>query len=110
MAYMDHLYFSRRPAPDGLFGQRRFRLPPAPVSPTEAASLERPLPPRPLSPAELFRVARAWRQRDDEPSVRVALALESVAARRAPPPDTTPPETAAEPKSVVRKISEFMRL
>lgn len=111
MTYMDHLYFSRRPAPDGLFGQRRFRLPPEGSSHHGGPPLdpERP-PPRPLSPWELLRVAAAWRRRTDDPSSnRVAQALESLAARRMPPPVEKAP-AAAPPKSVARKISALMGL
>jgi hypothetical protein len=107
MTYMDHLYFSRRPepAPDGLFGGRRPRL--APEHLPGAADPDSP--PKPLTPAELAQVARAWRHRADGSSIQVAEALETLAARRAPPPVETvfaePP-----PKSVVRRISEFMGL
>lgn len=111
MGYMDHLYFSRRPTPDGLFGQRRFRLPPEGSSRHGGTphDPERP-PPRPLSPGELLQVAAAWRRRIDDPSAnRVARALEFLAARRTPPPVATS-APAAPPKSVARKISEFMGL
>lgn len=107
MSYMDHLYFSRRPdpAPDGLFGGRRPRLTPEQLERRPAPDS----PPKPLTPAELAQVARAWRRRADGSSMLVAEALETVAARRAPPPVetlfSTPP-----PKSVVRRISEFMGL
>ena len=106
MSYMDHLYFSRRPepAPDGLFGGRRPRL-----APENRERLRDPdSPPKPLTPAELAQVARAWRRRADG-SVLVAQALETLAARRAPPPVETL-FTAPPPKSVVRRISEFMGL
>jgi hypothetical protein len=107
MSYMDHLYFSRRPepAPDGLFGGRRPRL-----APENRERLRDPdSPPKPLTPAELAQVARAWRRRADGSSVLVAQALETLAARRAPPPVETL-FTAPPPKSVVRRISEFMGL
>lgn len=111
MDYMESLHFSRRPdpAPDGLFGCRRPRL--LPEAPARGRGLpaaeERP--PRPLSPAELIQVARAWRRRADCASIRVAEALESLAARRTPP---LPPTLLSRPasKSVVRRISEFMGL
>lgn len=109
MSYMDHLYFSRRPdpAPDGLFGGRRPRLAPAPLQRSGAADPDHP--PKPLTPAELAQVARAWRHRADGSSSQVAEALETLAARRAPPP--VPAVFAAPPpKSVVRRISEFMGL
>src|SRR5437868_8808414 len=111
MGYMESLNFSRRPdpAPDGLFGRRRPRLLP------EASARRQGLPsaeersPRPLSPAELVQVARAWRRRADGASIRVAEALESLAARRAPPAlSTLRPRPVS--KSVVRRISEFMGL
>jgi hypothetical protein len=104
---MDHLYFSRRPDPaaDGLFGGRRPRL--APAHPPRAADPDHP--PKPLTPAELAQVARAWRRRADGSSIQVAEALETVAARRAPPPVETV-FAAPPPKSVVRRISEFMGL
>ena len=106
MSYMDHLYFSRRPdpAPDGLFGGRRPRLAPAHLPPADPDR-----PPKPLTPAELSQVARAWRHRADGSSIQVAEALETLAARRAPPPVETV-FAAPPPKSVVRRISEFMGL
>ena len=107
MSYMDHLYFSRRPdpAPDGLFGGRRPRL--APENREPSRSLDSP--PRPLTPAELAQVARAWRRRADGSSILVAQTLEALAARRAPPP-VEALFSAPPPKSVVRRISEFMGL
>ncbi|MDM0030773.1 hypothetical protein QTI33_01290 [Variovorax sp. J22P271] len=104
---MDHLCFSRRPdpAPDGLFGGRRPRL--APEKPDRPRAADSP--PQPLTPAELAQVARAWRRRADGSSILVAQALETLAARRAPPPVETL-FAAPPPKSVVRRISEFMGL
>ena len=109
MSYMDHLYFSRRPdpPPDGLFGGRRPRL--APEHRQRPGAADPDSPPKPLTPAELAQVARAWRHRADSSSNQVAEALETLAARRAPPP-VEAVFGAPPPKSVVRRISEFMGL
>jgi len=112
MTYMYQMCFSGRPdpAPDGLFGRRRPRLAPETLETPQARRAAAESAPRPLTPGELILVARAWRRRADESSGRVAEALESVAALRAPPPLETTTFPSPPPKSVVRKISEFMGL
>ena len=114
MYYMNALHFSGRPAPapDGLFGRRRPRLLP------EASARRRSMPPaadapppRPLTPFELGQIARTWRRRADGQSIRVAEALELVAALRMPAPqpfEATPSAPVSE--SVVKRISKFMGL
>lgn len=112
MPFMESLHFSRRPdrAPDGLFGRPRPHCLPADQPLRSAHPPADRAPPAPLTPAELRQVARGWKRRGDAQSLRVAQALEALAAQREPLPEAPAAFLQPRPPSVVRRISEFMGL
>ena len=115
MRLMEHLSFSGRTQRDasGLFGRDRPRLPPGDPritpAPRPVSRRAAEAPPSPLGPDEIARVASEWRRQGpiDGRSPRVADALDALADERRAPA-TLP--SFEPPKTLVRRISEFMGL
>jgi len=115
MGYMDQLHFSGHiePAPTGLFGLQRPRLPRegrSPLPPRRPLYMPRAAdaPQQRLTADELVQVARDWRQsarEGDEDAAKVAEALEALAAYR-----KSMFEAPRRSRGVIHRISEFIGL